>query len=149
MKIFLGADHNGFELKQKLADYLKTRGYEVVDEGDQKLDPDDDYPQFAGRVVSAMLASGEPDPKGILICGSGQGICIAANRFKGIRAALVWNESEARSSRNDDDSNVLCLAARELTDFNHILDLVTIWLNTPFQAADRYLRRIRELDNLN
>lgn len=149
MKIFLGADHNGFELKGKLAEFLRKQGYEVVDEGDKRFNPADDFPQYAGRVASAMLASDEQDPKGVLICGSGQGVCMAANRFKGIRASLVWNESEARSSRNDDDSNVLCLAARELPDFETAKGLVTLWLNTPFSGVPRYRRRLRQLDELN
>lgn len=149
MKIYIGADHRGFELKAKISDFLRTRGHEIVDVGDQKLDPQDDYPMFAGRLATSLLASPEPDPKGILICGSGQGVVMAANRFKGIRASLVWNEYEAKSARSDDDSNVLCLPAHEMTDFNKAADLITIWLNTPFLGAERYARRIRELDNLN
>src|SRR3712207_3685938 len=93
MKIYIGADHHGFALKNSLVSYLRANGYDVTDEGDDKLNPDDDYPQFASRVVSAMKASDDNHPKGILICGSGQGICIAANRFKGIRAS-VCNDAE-------------------------------------------------------
>lgn len=148
MKIFLGADHNGFELKAKLAEYLGTQGYEIIDEGDTQLDATDDFPQYAGRVVSAMLASNEKEPKGILICGSGQGMCMAANRFKGIRASLAWDEAEAKAARNDDDSNVLCLAARELTDYDMILNIVNVWLKTPFMGAERFVRRIKQLDEL-
>ena len=149
MNIYIGADHNGFHLKQKLSDYLKSRGYDIVDEGDQKLDPSDDFPLFAVSTVKAMLASTEESPKGILICGSGQGMVMAANRFKSIRASLVWNESEARASRNDDDSNVLCLPARELPDFDQVARIVDIWLNTPFLGAERFLRRIKQLDELS
>jgi ribose 5-phosphate isomerase B len=116
MKIYIGADHNGFELKQQLTDFLQRSGHEVVDEGDAKLQPEDDFPQFASRVVSAMLSSDEHDPRGILICGSGQGMCIAANRFKGIRACLCYDLQEARTARNDDDCNILCLSARLLTN---------------------------------
>jgi ribose 5-phosphate isomerase B len=148
-KVFIGADHNGFDLKKRLSEFLRKHGYEVVDEGDKQLDPDDDFPQIAGRVVSAMLASDEADPKGIIICGSGQGVCMAANRFRGIRASLVWNESEARSSRHDDDANVLCLAARELPDFDTATKLTETWLNTPFSHIPRYKRRLRQLDELN
>ena len=111
MKIYLGADHNGFELKNHLAEFLYEQGYELVDEGDEVLKPDDDFPQFAARTVAAMKASDDSDARGILICGSGQGMCIAANRYRGIRASLCWSEAEARASRNDDDSNVLCLPA--------------------------------------
>src|SRR6266542_1560755 len=114
MKIYVGADHAGFEMKKQVIDFLQRSGHQVIDEGDTTLQPEDDYPQFAGRVVSAMLAGDEYDPRGILICGSGQGMCIAANRFKGIRACLCYDIREARTGRNDDDCNVLCLSARTL-----------------------------------
>jgi ribose 5-phosphate isomerase B len=149
MMIFLGADHNGFGLKGKLAEYLQTRGYEISNQGDQQLNPEDDFPEFASTVVKALQASGDPEAKAILICGSGQGMCMAANRFKGIRASLVWNESEARAARNDDDSNVLCLAAREITDFDQITAIVEVWLKTPFLGAERFVRRIKQLDELS
>jgi len=147
MKIFLGADHNGFELKAKLADFLKARSYEVVDEGNQQLDPADDFPEFATRTVQALKAA-TPDDKAILICGSGQGMCMAANRFKGIRASLAWNQNEARAARNDSDSNVLCLPSSEITDFDQITAIVEVWLKTPFLGAERFLRRIKQLDEL-
>ena len=147
MKIYLGADHNGFDYKLKVAAYLKRAGYEVVDAGDAKRDPDDDFPQFAGRVITAMRGDSEPVVRGILICGSGQGMCMAANRFKGIRAALCWDQEEARSARNDDDSNVLCLSAREV-DFDKTIGIVHAWLMTPFAGAPRFKRRIAEMDDL-
>ena len=147
MKIYIGADHNGFEMKARLLEELTRGGYEVIDEGDKKLKPDDDYPQFASRVVMAMKASDDPEPMGILICGSGQGMCIAANRFKGIRACLIENLEEARASRNDDDSNVLCLPARYM-DIPKAVSLAEAWLSTPFAAAPRFKRRIKEIDQL-
>jgi ribose 5-phosphate isomerase B len=147
MKIYIGADHNGFVFKQQLSQYLRQGGYDVVDDGNKTLDPLDDYPQFAGRVVASLLASGEQNSSGILICGSGQGMCIAANRFKGIRAALCWNVEEARASRNDDDCNVLCLSSRYLS-LDETMPIVTAWLSTPFAGASRFKRRIRELDEL-
>ncbi|HET7630419.1 MAG TPA: RpiB/LacA/LacB family sugar-phosphate isomerase, partial [Candidatus Saccharimonadales bacterium] len=87
------------------------------------------------------------DSRAILICGSGQGMCMAANRFKGIRASLCWSVEEARAARNDDDSNVLCLAAR-YTDFRTAQPIVSAWLRTPFAAAPRFKRRLAQLDNL-
>lgn len=147
MKIYLGADHNGFNFKTQLRDYLQKAGYEVVDEGDVHLEPEDDFPQFAGRVVHAMRGDKDPDTRGILICGSGQGMCMAANRFKGIRAALAWDQEEARSARNDDDSNVLCLSSRAL-NFDTTVGIVHTWLLTPFAGAPRFKRRIQELDEL-
>ena len=118
-----------------------------MDEGDKSPDPKDDFPVFASKVVRDMLASDENEPMGILICGSGQGMAMAANRFRGIRASVVWDLEEARSSRNDDDSNVLCLPAR-LIDENHALNIVETWLKTPFAGATRFNRRINELDRL-
>jgi len=147
MKIYLGADHNGFEYKAKLAEYLQKSGYDVVDESNHTRDPEDDFPQFAGRVVQAMRADNDPDVRGILICGSGQGMCMAANRFKGIRASLCWDQEEARASRNDDDANVLCLSARDI-DLDKTIGIVHTWLMTPFAGANRFKRRIAELDEL-
>ena len=147
MKIYIGADHNGYHLKQALLEYLNRAGYEVIDEGDRRFDASDDFPQFAGRVVSGLLASGDPEARGILICGSGQGMCIAANRFKGVRASLVWDREEARMSRSEDDANILCLPARFVRK-EEVPVLVETWLNTPFAAAARYIRRNKELDEL-
>lgn len=147
MKIYIGADHNGFNLKEHLEDFLRRSGHEVVDAGDVKLDPADDFPQFAGRAVTALLGDDDHEAKGILICGSGQGMCMAANRFRGIRASLCWNLTEARSARNDDDANVLCLSANSLSDAE-AQAIVTTWLSTPFAGAARFKRRIAELDNL-
>ncbi|HSX31083.1 MAG TPA: RpiB/LacA/LacB family sugar-phosphate isomerase [Candidatus Saccharimonadales bacterium] len=148
MKIYLGADHNGFELKKQLSEYLKRGGYDVVDEGDTSLRPEDDFPQFASKVVQAMRGDNDPtQARGILICGSGQGMCMAANRFKGIRACLAFDQEEARSARNDDDSNVLCLSARTLS-LDTSMGIVHTWLMTPFAGASRFKRRIQEMDEL-
>ncbi|HTB49246.1 MAG TPA: RpiB/LacA/LacB family sugar-phosphate isomerase [Verrucomicrobiae bacterium] len=147
MKIFIGADHNGFEYKSKLSQALTMAGHEVVDEGDVSIDPNDDYPQFASKVVTEMLTSGDPEARGILVCGSGQGMCIAANRFKGIRASLCWNQNEARAARNDDDSNILCLSSRYLS-LEEAGSIMTTFLTTPFAAAPRFTRRIQQLDQL-
>src|SRR5207245_9695091 len=106
MKIFSGADHNGYEYKNVLKQALEMAGHEVVDEGNISVDPNDDFPQFAAKVVQSLKTANDPEAKGILICGSGQGVAMAANRFKGIRAALCWNLNEARSARNDDDANI-------------------------------------------
>ena len=147
MKVYVGADHNGFDLKQDLITMLQKLGHEAVDEGDRQLRPDDDFPGFAAKVVKALLADGSADARGILICGSGQGMCMAANRFKGIRASLVWDAAEARMSRNDDDSNVLCLPARLLKAADAEA-VVSVWLSTSFAGAPRFKRRIQQLDDL-
>lgn len=147
MKIFVGADHNGFDMKRGLIEALQRSGHEVVDAGDERRDPEDDFPQFAERVVRAMQAEGNPEVRGILICGSGQGMCMAANRFKGIRASLIWEVTEAHAARNDDDSNVLCLPARSI-DTLEAERIAEAWLATPFAGAARFKRRIKELDSL-
>ncbi|MGC1176515.1 MAG: RpiB/LacA/LacB family sugar-phosphate isomerase [Candidatus Saccharimonadales bacterium] len=147
MKIFIGADHNGFEYKGQLVKALQRAGHEVVDEGDQTISPEDDYPQFATKVVNALLSTNDPEARGILICGSGQGMCIAANRFKGIRAALCWDQHEARAARNDDDCNVLCLSAR-YTSLDQAETITNTFLATPFAGAPRFTRRIEQLDQL-
>ncbi len=148
MKIYIDADHNGFQLKQELMTYLKNLGHEVVDVDFQdKADPSDDFPYAANNVVQALLASGDKNAKGILICGSGQGVCMAANRFKGIRASLCWDNREAKAARNDDDSNVLCLPARMITTEKAKV-ITHVWLTTPFAGAARFKRRIKQLDEL-
>ena len=147
MKIYIGADHNGFDFKRRLIELLSQAGHEVVDEGDSTKQPADDFPQFAGRVVSALLADNDSEVRGVLVCGSGQGMCMAANRFKGIRAALCWDVVEAKASRNDDNSNVLCLSSR-YTSFEDAETIVNAWLATPFAGAPRFIRRLKELDEL-
>jgi ribose 5-phosphate isomerase B len=145
MKIFIGADHNGYDLKQKVTDYLRKQGIDVVDEGDSERDPDDDFPVFAQRVVTDMLGTQDRDPKGILICGSGQGMMMAANRFKGIRAGLGWSVEAARSIKNDEDANVLALPS-EVLKGDEWKDVIDTWLNTPFASAPRFKRRNKQLD---
>lgn len=147
MKIYLGADHNGFAYKQQIADFLQRSGHEVIDLSDGALDPGDDFPLFAGKVAHAMQSDTDKQVRGILVCGSGQGMCMAANRFKGIRASLCWNLAEARAARNDDDSNVLCLSTREV-DLPTTQAIIATWLETPFAGAERYIRRIKQLDEL-
>lgn len=146
MRIFIGADHNGFDYKATIIKMLHDDGYEVIDGGGIERDENDDFPQFAGQVATAVLGNGD-DTRGILVCGSGQGMCMAANRFKGIRASLCWNQDEARSARNDDDSNVLCLSAK-YTSLDDAKAIINTWLSTPFAAAPRFVRRLKQLDEL-
>lgn len=147
MDIFIGADHNGFDMKAHIVAALQKSGHTVHDEGDIERDPNDDFPQFAATTVHAMKAHGLDDAKGILICGSGQGMCMAANRFKGIRASLVWDVHEAHAARNDDDSNILCLPARSISN-EEAVAITEAWLTTPFAGAARFKRRINEMDKL-
>lgn len=146
MKIFIGADHNGFELKKQVHAQLLEAGHEVIDKGDVKFDKDDDFPMYAARVATEVLAN--DGSVGILICGSGQGVCMAANRFKGIRASLCWNEESAHEARHDDDSNILCLPA-QLVTADKAREIVDEWLSTDFAGAARFRRRNAQLDKLN
>lgn len=148
MKLYIGADHNGYELKQKLTEYLRGRGHEVIDEGNQQLDPADDFPLYAHELVAAMQSDSDPEARGILICGSGQGMVMAANRYKGVRASLVWNESSAKDARSDDDSNILCMAAKELPNFDDVIKITDVWLSTPFLGEERFVRRIKQIDEV-
>lgn len=149
MKIFLGSDHNGFHLKEEVFAYLSKRGYDVEDVGDQELNPDDDFPVFAQAASIKVL--GEDDARAILLCGGGQGMCMAANRFRGIRASVIWDKYEAKTTRNDNDSNVLCLPARvfEKEEPSQWQEIIDTWLDTPFAAAPRYVRRNHQLDQLS
>jgi ribose 5-phosphate isomerase B len=148
MKIFIGADHNGFILKQKLIEKLLKLGYDVVDAGDKELDPEDDFPVYATQVAINVLAN-EQNSRGILICGSGQGMAIAANRHRGVRAVVCWDSEQARLARHDDDANVLALPAYVLkNDVKEAVEIIEKFLNTSFNGAPRYKRRLKELDVL-
>lgn len=154
MKLFLGSDHGGYYLKEKLEAYLAKRGYDFEDVGDTELDPNDDFPQFAAQAAVRVLGEEEKDdPRAILICTGGQGMAMAANRFKGIRAVVVSTPQEAKESRDDNDANVLCLPARLLDapgdDLELWKDVVDTWISTPFAGAARYVRRNRQLDELS
>lgn len=151
MKIFLGADHGGFHLKEKIAAYLSKRGMEWEDVGDKELDPDDDFPKYAQMAAIKVLGEDEKaDPRAILVCTGGQGVAMAANRFRGIRAAVIWDKFEAHECRNDNNANVLCLPARVVDapgdDLELWKEIIDEWIATPFAAAPRYIRRNAELD---
>lgn len=150
MKIFIGADHGGFYLKEKIEAYLSKRGYDWEDVGGKELDPKDDFPQFAQLASLRVLGElDRVDPRAILICTGGQGMAMAANRFKGIRAAVIWDKFEARECRNDNNANVLCLPARVLDDdAASWKEIVDTFLETPFAGAVRFKRRNAELDAL-
>lgn len=150
MKIYLGSDHNGFHLKEKVFAYLAKRNYDIEDIGDKELDPNDDFPEFAQRAALKVIGDDGEDPRAILLCGGGQGMAIAANRFTGIRASVIWDSEEARMTRNDNDSNVLCLPARvlEQEDEQIWMDIVDTWLHTSFANAPRYKRRNAQIDEI-
>lgn len=148
MKVYLGSDHQGYELKQAISAWLSKKGVDVEDVGDRRPDPKDDYPQFAQMACLKLLGDNDGESRAILICGGGQGMAMASNRFKGIRAAVAWDPKEAKMSRLDNDSNVLALPARILDgDINNVKNVINTWLETKFSGAARHTRRIQELDD--
>ena len=148
MKIYLGSDHNGHYLKEKVFAYLSKRGHNVEDVGGKELDKDDDFPQFAQMAALRVLGDEDDSARAILLCGGGQGMCMAANRFRGIRASVIWDEYEAKMTRNDNDSNIICLPSRLLSDGDEWQGIIDTWLTTPFANAERFRRRNRQLDEL-
>ena len=136
-------------MKEQVFAYLAKRGYDVEDVGDKEMRPDDDFPEFAQMAALKVLGDEDKDPRAILICGGGQGMCMAANRFRGIRASVIWDAYEARMTRNDNDSNVLCLPSRVLhNDEKEWKDIIDTWLETPFAGAARYKRRNAQIDEM-
>lgn len=146
MKVFVGADHAGFELKQAVIKHLQSKNIEFEDEGADKLDANDDYPHYAYTVATKVLG-GNNDDRGILVCGSGQGMAMAANRVRGIRAAVIWSVDGAKAAREDNDSNVLSLPAR-IIDEKTALSIIDEWLTTPFSKDPKYHRRIDEVEQI-
>lgn len=150
MIIYIGADHRGFALKAAIAAALKADGHEVVDVGAAMLDPADDYPDFACAVAekisasSALAVADGTETRGIVICGSGFGVDIVANKFKGVRSALATSPEHIRVGRNDDDVNVLSLAADRISK-DDALKIVTMFLTTLFAKEGRYVRRIEKI----
>jgi ribose 5-phosphate isomerase B len=139
--IAIGSDHAGFDLKAKLAEELRSTGYEVLDLGTSDATTSVDYPDF-GKAVAEAVASGQADG-GLVVCGTGIGISIAANRHPGIRAALCHDETSARLCREHNDANVLALGARLIGDVV-AKDCLHAFLNTEF-AGDRHARRVKKL----
>lgn len=148
MNIYLGSDHAGYELKNALREYLIHTGHDVIDMGAKTLDEDDDYPRYAYAVASKVLGEEDGAGAGILICGSGQGMSMAANRVNGVRAALAWSLESAKSAKREDDANVLVLPARFI-DLDEAEAMVDAWLRTKFDESDpKYQRRLDELEQL-
>ncbi len=144
MKIALGADHAGFELKEKIKKFLQDAGHEVLDLGCYSTESVD-YPVYGAKVAKAVL-QGEAE-RGILVCGTGLGMSMVANRFPGIRAALCHELFTARMSRLHNDANVLVLGGRVIGDVL-ALEMVKVFLETPFEGG-RHLRRVNQIDELS
>ena len=138
MQIAIGADHGGYEYKEQIIKFLKANGYSIKDFGTYS-NASCDYPEFA-KTVAQAVASGECE-KGILICGTGIGMSIVANKQKGIRAALCSDLFSAKATREHNNSNILCMGERVI-DIDLALKITEVWLNTPFSNEERHLRRI-------
>lgn len=144
MKIYLGADHRGFKLKEVLQQFLSHKGYEIVDFGTYSEEPVD-YPDFSLPVAKKVAR--DKNSRGIVICGSGQGTAIVANKIKGIRAAATWNVKSAKETRQDNDSNVLSLPS-DFIDDNLAKKIVSTWLKTSFSGKERHKRRIAKIKQI-
>ncbi len=142
MKVAIGSDHGGFPLKTELAGVLERDGHEIVDLGAHEYDATDDYPDFAFAVARAVTA-GEAE-RGIVVCGSGVGASVAANKVRGIRAALCHDSYSAHQGVEHDDLNVLCLGAR-IIGGSLATELVRAFLNAEFSGEERHQRRLNKV----
>ena len=147
MKIYIGTDHAGFELKEEIVSFLKEQGYEVEDKGAEKLNLEDDYPDFILPVAKAVAA--EENSRGIILGSSGQGEALAANKIKGVRAVVYYGGSPEiiRLSREHNDANVLSLGAHFL-DVNDAKEMINLWLSTRFSEEERHVRRLRKISEV-
>ena len=143
MIIPIASDHAGFEAKEKVKKILEELGHMPVDFGTHS-DDSVDYPDFAVQVAE-KVDEGEHE-QGILVCGSGQGMCMTANKFKNVRAALVYDDDSARLTREHNNANVLCLPGRQLND-DQLKKFVTTWLETNFDGG-RHERRVNKIHDL-
>jgi ribose 5-phosphate isomerase B len=152
--IYIGSDHRGYNLKEYLKDYLSKAKISFKDVGNHKFDPEDDYPDFAFEVAKAVARDLKKHPStelgtstGVMICGSGLGMVVAANKVKGIRAGLATTEWLAKHGRENDDLNIISLAA-DLTDFSMAEKILKVWLNSKFKNETKYQRRIDKINKI-
>ncbi len=144
--IYIGSDHRGYKLKEILKNYLRELNYVWEDLGANELNPDDDYPDFA-LAVAKKVAEDLENNRGILICGSGVGVDIVANKVRGIRSALCFDVKQAQMSRNDDNANVLSLPADYISE-SLAKEIVKTWLETPFSGSEHYVRRTEKIKKI-
>jgi len=142
--IYLGADHAGFNLKEEIKKYLKELKYNFEDLGNQEMDPEDDFPDYAFLVANKVTGT---DNLGILICATGSGMCLAANKVKGIRAVNAWDEFTAVSSREHNNANILCLAGKIL-DIEATKRIVQVWLGAEYTGDERHVRRLGKVEEM-
>ena len=143
--IFIGADHRGFELKEKLKQHLIDEGFEITDLGNDHLDPGDDYVVFAEKIAEATV--GDENNRGIILCGSGAGVDMVANKIDGVRSALVFDVPRAVQAREHENANVISLPADTL-DEEHAFEIVKAFLTTEFSGAERHERRLEEIEKI-
>jgi ribose 5-phosphate isomerase B len=141
-KIFIGSDHGGFDVKRKLKEFVSSRGHETVDCGTDS-EVSCDFPDYAQAVAKKVVEN--PDARGILLCKTGMGMSIAANRFKGVRAGLCYSEEIAKDARYHDDINILCLGS-EMNSLEEMQGIISVFLGTSFDAVERRIRRMKKLD---
>lgn len=142
--IYLGADHRGYNLKEEIKKFLTESGQSFEDKGNFKLDPNDDYTDFA-KLVAEKVSQNPKVNKGILICGTGVGVDIVANKFHGVRSALADDVATAKQSREHDNTNILSLPADEV-DFELARKIISSWLSTAFSNEKKYKRRIDKIE---
>jgi ribose 5-phosphate isomerase B len=142
MHIFLGSDHGGFELKERLKVWLTDQGHQVEDCGAYQFDPSDDYPQFAFSVAEKVMAN--PDSRGILLCRSGGGMVIAANKVKGCRAMAVWSVASAKHAATNDGAQIISLSG-DWVKSEEVEPMIAAYLETPLVNAERHQRRIDQI----
>jgi ribose 5-phosphate isomerase B len=145
MRIGIAADHGGFEMKEKLAGLLREAGHTVIDFGANQLDSHDDYPDYV--IPLAKSVASQEVERGIAVCGSGVGACVAANKVAGVRACLITDSFSAHQGVEDDNMNVLCLGGRVL-GMELAWDLVQPYLNAQFSGAERHRRRLAKVASL-
>lgn len=146
MIIYIGADHRGFKLKESLKAFLQQSGYTIVDSGNAIFDENDDYPDFAAKLAKEVAIDSE-NRRGILVCGSGVGVDVVANKFKNIRSGLIATPDQAYLSRNDDDTNILSLGA-DVVDDQTAKKILSVWLQTPFSGEEKHQRRIEKIKSI-
>jgi len=141
--LFIASDHGGFDLKNKIVLYIKDKlELKITDLGPHELVEDDDFPDYAFPLAEKVA---EKNGRGILICRNGIGVCIAANKVKGIRAGIGYNTKAAETMRNDDDTNILCLAG-DYGSEEYNIAIVQMWLEKEFSGEERFVRRIKKIE---
>jgi ribose 5-phosphate isomerase B len=146
MPVFIAADHRGFDLKNKLVEYLQEKDIRIEDFGNYELDPLDDYPDFAQKVAQAVQQNPQENV-GIVICGSGIGVSMAVNRFKQIRCGLALNVDQVKHGRENDHTNILAIAS-DYTDFEIAKKYIDTFLSSTPNVGDKYVRRGKKLDSI-